>query len=108
VAPLFDHGTSLWSDTQNIDNINNERKSSCRSFEGTNEKNILLVKHHAWFQGNNLKDISDLAVSVFQKNSTMEKGRIERIAKCLSERSKNIERAVKARHSRDRGFEIGR
>jgi hypothetical protein len=108
VAPLFDHGTSLWSDTQNIDNINNERKSSCRSFEGTNEKNILLVKHHTWFQGNNLKDISDLAVSVFQKNANMEKARIEKIAAYVSERSKNIERAVKARHNHDRDSEIGR
>jgi hypothetical protein len=94
VAPLFDHGTSLWSDTQNIDNINNERKSSCRSFEGTNEKNIALVKHTAWFNRNNLKDISELAVSVFQKNTSMEKGRIEKIAGCLSERSINIEREL--------------
>jgi hypothetical protein len=97
VAPLFDHGASLWSDTQNIDNINNNRKSGCRSFEGTNEKNITLVKHHAWFNRNNITDISDLAVSVFQKNGNMEKERIEKIAVCLYERSITVERELSGR-----------
>jgi hypothetical protein len=93
-APLFDHGASFWSDTQNIDHINNDRKSSCRSFEGTNEKNITLVKHHAWFNRSAIKDLSELAVSIFQKNANMEKERIERIAKCLSERSMTIGREL--------------
>jgi hypothetical protein len=96
-APLFDHGASFWSDTQNIDNINNERKSGCRSFEGTNEKNIRLITHHAWFNGNGIKDLSDLASGIFQKNANMEKARIDRIAKCLSERSVFIGRELSNR-----------
>jgi hypothetical protein len=97
VAPLFDHGTSLWSDTQNIENINNNRKSSCRSFEGTNEKNITLIKHHEWFNQNDIKDLSELAVSIFQKNTNMEKERIAKIATSLSERSMHMVRELSKR-----------
>jgi hypothetical protein len=91
VAPLFDHGDSLWNNVQNINNIHNDGKSNCRSFEGTNEKNIALVKNHGWYDRKKIADISDLAVCILRKNSNMEEERIVKIAKCLSERSVNLE-----------------
>jgi hypothetical protein len=96
-APLFDHGASFWSDTQNIDHITNDRKSGCRSFEGTNEKNIRLITHHEWYNRDGIKDLSDLAVGIFQKNTNMEKERIARIVACLAERSITLARELPKR-----------
>jgi hypothetical protein len=94
IAPLFDHGDSLWNNVQNIKNIHNEGKSNCRSFEGTNEKNIFLIKNHGWYNGKELTDISDLAVTLLRKNGSMEDERIMNIADSLSVRNAWLEQVL--------------
>jgi len=93
-APLFDNGSSLWHNAQDVKYINAGSKSSSRSFTGENEKNISLVGGTGWYDKNKLNGIDELIKKVLKCNKNMDDERINRIAGEFRKRVNNLDKLL--------------
>jgi hypothetical protein len=94
IAPVFDSGNSLWYNAQGIQFINGNTKSECKSFDGENEKNILLVGNTDWYDKNKLKDIDKVITGVFKNNKYIENERVDKIVSEFHKRVINLDIAL--------------
>jgi hypothetical protein len=87
LAPLFDHGGSLWHSRNGVEYINNSGKSKCRSFLGTNEENLGLLKDVDWYDVQKAYGAAGYMAGTFEKNENLKKERIERVVSCFEKRA---------------------
>jgi len=86
LAPIFDNGTSLWHNTQFVG-----RAPKSKSFEGTHEEQIKLVRDLSWFDLSALKGIKDECIEILSKSEYIDKERRIAIASAMEERAMSIE-----------------
>jgi len=91
IAPLFDNGSSLWHDAQDIKYINADTKSNSRSFTGENEKNISLVGNIGWYDKSKLNGTDEVMQKVLKCNRNMDEERVNRIAGEFRKRVNNLD-----------------
>jgi hypothetical protein len=94
IAPLFDHGNSLWHNAAENKNINAEAESGCRSFLGTNEENTGLINKTGWFDASRLKDAGQKIYETLKDNKNMSGERIRKISETFEKRIKNFEHSL--------------
>jgi len=91
IAPLFDNGSSLWHNAQDIKYINANSKSNSRSFTGENEKNISLVGNNSWYDKSKIKNIDEVIKKVLKSNKNMDDERIDKITGEFRKRVNNLD-----------------
>ena len=85
-APIYDSGTSLWHNTQHVG-----RPPKSKSFEGTHEEQIKLVRDLSWFDFEALKGIGEECIKILSLSSDVGLPRAKAIAKAIEARAKEIE-----------------
>jgi len=94
IAPVFDNGNSLWYNAQGVQFINGNTKSECKSFNGENEKNILLIGNTDWYNKNKLNDVDKVITGVLKNNIYIENERIDKIVNEFHKRVNNLDIAL--------------
>ena len=86
LAPLYDSGTSLWHNTRSVG-----RAPKSRTFEGTHEEQIRLVRDFSWFDLSALEGLKDECIEILSKSGYMDEERGIAIGNAVEERANSIE-----------------
>lgn len=85
-APIYDSGTSLWHNTQFVG-----RAPRSKSFEGTHEEQITLVRDFSWFDYRALHDLGGECAEIFAKSELIDEKRRDALVRAIEARVKEIE-----------------
>ena len=85
LAPIYDSGTSLWHNTQNIG-----RPMKCKPFRSDHAKQIKLVEDFSWFDFNALKGLYNEIMEILSRSEDIDEKRSNLIASAVKERCKQI------------------
>ena len=87
IAPVFDSGSSLWYDTQNVGGT-----VKAKPFRKEHKKQIRLVEDFSWFDFNALKGLDTEITEILSQSNEIDENRSHRIARAVVKRCEEIER----------------
>jgi len=87
--PIFDNGTSLWHDTENVG-----KEVMSLPFRNSHNKQIELVKDMSWFDLQELDSIKDIVMPIFALSKTVDEHRAEKICESIFHNIRNIENTM--------------
>jgi hypothetical protein len=85
LAPIFDSGTSLWSDTGYVGS-----ETQAKPFAGSHDEQIKLASDWSWVDGEALDGIGQEAQGIFAASPFMDDARKGALRAALAERCKGI------------------
>ena len=89
LAPVFDSGTSLWHDTQNVG-----RAVKCKPFRNDHAKQIKLVEDFSWFNPKALDGLDNEIIEILSHSQDIDENRSNLIAAAVKERCVQISALV--------------
>jgi len=87
IAPVFDSGSSLWYNTQNVGGI-----VKAKPFRKEHEKQLKLVENFSWFDFNALKGLDNEIMKIFSQSKDVDENRSNRITSAVVKRCNEIDR----------------
>ena len=94
IAPIYDNGTSLWSDTPNT-RIGGPGKS--KPFRTTHEEQITLASSLDFVNFSVLSDIADVVQEIYRQSPFIDNDRCDRLGRALLSRIKLLKRERESR-----------
>ena len=88
-APIFDNGTALWYDTENV---GIEKDVDSQPFATKHRKQIELVDDLSWFNSDALQRLEEIITDTFRDSKYVDADRAEKIYKITRNRVRDIER----------------
>ena len=85
-APIYDSGTSLWHNTQNVGSA-----VESKPFKKSHEEQLKLVQNLSWFDYGALKDIHIESAEIFARSSAVSAERAEAIGNAIMSRAGLVE-----------------
>jgi hypothetical protein len=105
-APIFDSGTSLWTDKMNIAHINAAAKTKSRAFMNYNEEQVSLIENYTWFNKNALRSIKEESREILSKNKDIESERINALCESLQKRVSSFSLMMNKSHKHTSSHDI--
>jgi len=87
IAPVFDSGTSLWYNTQNVGAV-----VKAKPFRREHEKQVRLVEDFSWFDFNALKGLDNEITEILSQSKDVDENRSKRISMTVVKRCGEIDR----------------
>jgi len=86
LAPIYDSGTSLWHNTQNVGS-----QVESKPFRKTHDEQIKLVERFGWYDFGALDDLADECAGVLSRSPDINGERRAAITKAVMERAGQVE-----------------
>jgi len=90
--PIFDNGTSLWHDTENVG-----KEVMSLPFKNSHKKQIELVENVSWFNSQVFNSIEEIVMPIFALSKTINEQRAEKICNNIVINARDIEQFKSAR-----------